>query len=375
MKSYHFFAAIATLVGAIIGAGILGIPYVAAKAGFLTTLIVIVVLGAVMMLVNLLLGEVVARTKGKHQLTGYASIYLGKFGKELMALSMIIGIYGALLAYIVGEGQVLNAIFGGTTYFWAFIFFIIASAIIYGGIEALERSELYMIIIEFFILLIIILALGASPQFDFENLQQFSFSKIFIPYGIVLFAYLGTASMPQLWLELKNHKLYKSAILWGSAIPIIIYALFLFSVLGVLGSATTQVATIGIGMIYGSWSVFLFNLFAFFTLATSFIALGFALKQMYLYDYKFNKFWAWILTIAVPFALYIFGFQDFTKILSITGAVSGGLAGILIVFMHISAKKCFQKKPEYYIKIPKFLYWLIASVFIIGALLEIVSIL
>ena len=66
----HFWGAVATMIGTIIGAGVLGIPYVIAKAGFVTGIIVIVGLGLLMMLMFLYFGEVVLRTKGKHQMTG-----------------------------------------------------------------------------------------------------------------------------------------------------------------------------------------------------------------------------------------------------------------------------------------------------------------
>ena len=83
--------AIATLVGFTIGAGILGIPYVIAKAGFVTGIINILIIGILVLFLNLYSGEIVLRTKGDHQLTGYASIYLGKTGKFLMAISIIFG--------------------------------------------------------------------------------------------------------------------------------------------------------------------------------------------------------------------------------------------------------------------------------------------
>src|SRR3989344_800615 len=91
--------AIATLAGTVIGAGILGIPYIVQKTGFMVGLAYIIIIGLSVMIVNLCLGEVVLRTEGKHQLTGYAQKYLGKYGKWLMTFSMVVGIYGALTAY------------------------------------------------------------------------------------------------------------------------------------------------------------------------------------------------------------------------------------------------------------------------------------
>jgi len=54
-KNLPLVEAISILVGTIIGAGILGIPYVVAQAGFLTGMVVLVVLSVAVILINLLL--------------------------------------------------------------------------------------------------------------------------------------------------------------------------------------------------------------------------------------------------------------------------------------------------------------------------------
>src|SRR3989344_2068768 len=111
MKNKHIISGIATLTGTIIGAGVLGMPYVIAKAGFLTGTLALLALGIMAIFMYLYLGEIVLRTKGNHQLTGYAEIYLGKWGKKLMFLAMAVGIYGALAAYLIGSSGTLSRLF------------------------------------------------------------------------------------------------------------------------------------------------------------------------------------------------------------------------------------------------------------------------
>ena len=81
MLNKKFFATAFTLTGTIIGAGILGLPYVFSKSGFFIGAFWLIFLGFVMLFVNLCLGEVSLRTKKIHQLPGYAEKYLGKSGK------------------------------------------------------------------------------------------------------------------------------------------------------------------------------------------------------------------------------------------------------------------------------------------------------
>jgi len=99
-----------TLIGTVVGAGILGIPYVIAQAGFLYGLILMLVLGGAYIFINLFVGEIILRTRKQHQLPGYVGKYLGPWGKKLMAFSVLVGSYGALTAYLIGEGATLHLI-------------------------------------------------------------------------------------------------------------------------------------------------------------------------------------------------------------------------------------------------------------------------
>ena len=373
-KKFLLWEAIATLVGTIIGAGILGIPYVIAKAGFWTGIFDIILLGIVVLVIYLYLGEVVLRTKGFHQLPGYAAKYLGKWGKRLMVFSMVFGNYGALIAYIIGEGLALAAIFGGEPLTYSLIFFIIVAVIIYKGLKAVGESELIMLPMVIFVIIIIsLLSLG---HININNYVNFDIFKILIPYGVILFAFLGAAAVPEMEQELvKNRKLMKKAIIIGVMIPIISYLLFAFAVVGVTGLATSEVATIGLGQIMGKYMVIVGNLLAVLTMTTSFLTLGLALKQTFNYDYKLNHTLSWALTVIIPLLIAVSGLTSFIQIIGISGVVAGGIEGVLIVLMAMKAKKLGDRKPEYTIKIN----WLIAAVlialFVIGAIYLLLNVL
>ena len=87
------FLASSELIGTIVGAGFLGIPYVVSKSGFTLGLIHMMIIGIVITLTMLYLGEIIQRTRSSHQLPGYAERYLGKEGKRLMSFSVSFGIF------------------------------------------------------------------------------------------------------------------------------------------------------------------------------------------------------------------------------------------------------------------------------------------
>jgi len=150
-----YFSAISILTGTIIGAGMFGIPYVVSRVGFSIGILYLVLLGIVVTLVTLAFGEIVARTKKRFQMTGYAKKYLGSWGQGLMSFSLIFGTYGALLAYTIAIGNFLNIIFspifGGTSFIYSIIFYILGSLAILFGLGIVEKIENAMVLLLLFI--------------------------------------------------------------------------------------------------------------------------------------------------------------------------------------------------------------------------------
>jgi tyrosine-specific transport protein len=363
----HTLRAAALLCGTVIGAGVLGIPYVIAKAGFLTGLLTILILGIAILTLNLFFGEIVLRTPGRHQIPGYAEKYLGKWGKRVMLFSMFAGIYGALIAYLIGEGESLSAIFGFSPLIFSLIFFIISSILIFLGLKTIVKYELVFSTL----ILILIIAISAfsifSGKFNLANLATFNLKNILIPYGVILFAFVGAAAIPEMKeCIIKERKKLKKAIIIGSVVPLIFYLIFAFAVVGVTGLNTTEVATIGLGSVLGPSILIFGNIFAIFAMFTSFLTLGLAMKQIYMYDYKIKPILSWALTVFVPLIIFLVGAKSFIKVIGITGAFAGGMDGILIVLMFWRARKLGQRQPEYKLGKKHVIGLFLILVFIIG---------
>lgn len=389
-SKFNFFIATATLIGTIIGAGVLAIPYAIAKAGFLTGLLNLAVLSIASILIYLYTGEIILRTKQKYQLTGYARKYLGNVGSILMAFSMIFGIYGALISYIIGVGSSFSELLGmqGISFMmpgfsiqfnvvFSILFFIFASSIVYLGIKMVGKSEIIMS--SMIILLLSAATFIAMSRINAANLASFSLSKIFIPYGVILFALSGAVAVPEMKEQLgKNKKLLKKAIIIGVSIPIILYFLFSLAVVGYCGSATTEMATVCLGRHFGITAFLIGNIFAILAMATSFLTLGLGLKEMYNYDYKINKRFSWVLACIIPLIFFIlillFVKQEiFFKTIAISGGITMTLEGILIVLMHNIAKKSGDRTPEYKIKTNKIASIILIVIFLLGMIYTILN--
>jgi len=380
--SKKLFTAIATLVGMVIGAGILGIPYVVAKAGFWTGVINIIILGISVLFLHLIIGEVSLRTKGNHQLTGYAAKYFGRKGKFVMTILFVLGMYGAMVAYIMKIGEFLSEIFssyiGGNPAIYSLIFFVIGFTLVYLGLKTVGKSEILMV--SFLLIVVIAIFAFSLPQINYNNLAELDFGKIFIPFGVVFFALMGTSAIPLMKEELKgNEKLMRNAIIAGCIIPIIVYLLFAFTVVGISGSATTEGAIIGLKGFLGYKMYIAGLVFGILTMSTSFLGIGIGIKEMYNFDFKLKKNLSSILACFVPLLIalsIILSKVDnaFFKVLDITGAIVYPLTGFMLVAIYWKAKKVGGRKPEYSLWNNKALGIIIITLFLIGMAYEILRI-
>jgi tyrosine-specific transport protein len=364
--------AIAAMMGSIMGAGILGLPYALSQGGIMNGFLLMIVIGIMIMFLHLFVGEIVLSSKNAHQLTGYANKYLGPVGKWVMFQTFMVASYGSLLAYIIGGGEVLQALFGGNNKLWTLLFFCIGSVLLYIGLKVIKKIGFLLMF--GLLAIIIILAIACLGHWESTNLVSFDMMKLFAPYGVVLFSFLGASSIYQARKILEGReKLLKQTIIISSLLPLFIYMLFVIIVVGVTGLSTTEIATVGLGNVIGPEINILGNLFAFLTLSTSFLVLGNAVKETYFYDFdlikdkELDRFVSWILTISIPLFLFIMGNTDFIKILSFVGAIAGGLEGILLVLIYRKLKlRGASRKPEYTIKNYQALAFILLFMFIGG---------
>jgi amino acid permease len=306
--------------------------------------------------------------------------YLGKTGKYFMMLSMIIGIYGALTAYILGQGEIFSTIIGGQPWLYSLAFFLLASAILYHGIKATGRAELA--ITALMVITIFVIGAFAYDKINPVYLTGVHLKNFFLPYGVILFAFVGTAAIPELRLELAKdkHKL-KKAVIIGSIIPIILYFIFALIVLGIVGLANfntlgpnERIATVALSIFSEPHLAFVANIFAAFAMLTSFLGLGLALKEMYLYDCGISKQISFFLTVTPPLFIALLGLTSFIAVIAFAGAVAGGIDGILIMLAYWKAKKKGDRKPEYSLKISRTLTAVLILLFSFGIFYQIWSI-
>lgn len=373
-KSKSFLYGFLTMSGMAIGAGLFGVPYVLSRAGAVTGVFYFIILGAVVVCSHLIYGETLLRTKGEHRLPGLTGIYLGKKWKYAAVAASVAGFYAVIIAYIILGGSFLHTLFspffGGAVIYYQIIFFAVMALIILAGLKMMAASEAALTI--FLLAAIVFLSVWISGAAHIKNFTHFDLKEIFLPYGVILFSITGAAAVPEV-LEImkKNKKNVKTAIVWGSIIPIILIAVFSFAVLGATGAGTAEEAISGLGQVFGSWILYAGAAFGLLAVATSFLPLALYAKEQFVFDFKINGALSWVLACVIPFLIFLFGTKDFIKIIGFSGAVFSGFEAFLIIGIYIRAKRAGERKPEYEIRPPIAFLYIMGVIFLLGMVYEI----
>jgi amino acid permease len=343
MITKNYVAAVAMLISSTVGVGMFTLPFLSIKAGVLTIIAYFIILGCFQHWLHTLYAEIILSTKKQHRLPGYAEKYLGAASKKiLLFLSMFSG-YGALLAYTIIGGeflfQLLSPYFGGSLLVYTVLLLSLRSLITLFGFAWVTRAE--VILTGGLIGSIIVIAAIASGEGIASNLVLFNPSNIMLAYGPVFFAVSGMLAVNDICLIMAKEKdKIISTLRSGIIISIAIMVLFIIAIASISGTLTSPDALSGLQSFIDPLFFKVLLIIGLVTVTTAFFAVAEAMEEMFVWDYKLKRHIAWFLVSAVPLFLFLIGAQDVTKVIAITGALSGGLLGgyYLLLALRVKAK-------------------------------------
>lgn len=372
--SKNYLLAIATLMGTIIGVGLFAIPYITAKSGILPLIFYMVILAILQYYLHLLYAEIILSTRGSHRLPGYFEKYNGRLGKLVILVITLLSDYGAMLAYIIVGGlfleQLLAPVFGGSLIIYASALFLLEAFIVLFGIRLIAGTEFIMTA-----LLILIIGLISWRGLAFIRLDNYiliNWQNIFLHYGPIFFAVGGMAAIPEVCKLLAREKeKIRSAILWGTFIPAALMLVFVLVIVGLTGANTTPDTLAGLGLIFGDGIIKITLIFGLLAIITSMICIAQASREVFWWDFKLNRNLAWALACFIPFIIYLSGLRNITKVVSLTGAMSGGILGVAVIYLIFKIKKKCQLKSPINNKINKIIGLGLSLLFILGLIYEV----
>lgn len=293
------------IAGCCIGAGMLGLPVLSAPAGFIPTLVMFFASWLFMTITGLLFLEVNLWFKDDVSIISMAGRTLGNIGRAIGWVVFLFLFYSLMVAYVSGSGQLFADYFHGMTNIsipvWAgsLVFIAIFGLFVYLGTGAVDRfNRLLMLGL---VLSYILLVVTGLPYVNLELLKHtdWSATTLVIPAMIVSFGFHNLVPTLTTYLHGDARRLRLTIVL-GSAIPLMIYLLWEFLILGLVPlhgvggfqealaneEMTTQALKTAVG---SSWIVDLAHYFAFFAIVTSFLGVSLSFVDFLADGLKINK--------------------------------------------------------------------------------------
>ncbi len=376
LTTKNYWYAVFSLIGMTMGVGLLAVPYVIQAAGLLTTFIYFVVLGALTLFINLAYGELVVRTLTRHRLVGYVQKYMGVMSGRVVTVSNTLGVWASLMAYIIIGGRFFFLFFkqaGGNEIIYELIFFALLGLIVVRGLKKMAGAEFWLTVGKLGLITGFIIAYW--PFINSLNYSLVESSKLFLPYGVILFAIGGAAAVPEMAdiLETNRQKL-KSAIITGTLISIFGILLWGVTVAGITGAETSDDAITGLILHFGPWMAALGSIFEFFLVSTPFLVLGENLAEQFRYDLKIKHKWlTFLLALGMPMLFLLIIKPSLLKIIGVTGAIFGAIDLSFMLFSYFRAKRTTKAHPEMNLRFGRGLGVLALVVFTVGAVYQIYS--
>ncbi len=317
---------VAILVGTIIGSGILSLPYVFSKAGFLVSIVEMFLIYLLFIFISLLYSKICIKS-GKHQFPGYVEILFGRKLKILTLFVLLISLYGTILSYIIAQTNSLLKLLGLNKYVSLLLIFLILNLALIKNIKSVSDFEKANVIIVITFLISSILYFLSFYNINFEKIFEINIENWIYPIGPIIFALFGLNAIPEIGELIKDPKKFGKVIIIGYSIPFVLYSLFTFSILSTQDKIP-QIATFLLGKI-GYLLTILITL-------NPMITLSYAIKEIYLFDLNFKEEEAHLLTVLPPFlfSLFLNKVDLFVPILSLVGWTSLLLSLPLIVVMY-----------------------------------------
>jgi len=383
MKKYtkKIIYAVSMLVGTIVGVGMFGLPYVASKVGFMPMMLYLFGGAFVSIAINLVYGEVIMESDGKKRLPGYVNYYFGRKWGAVVLINFLVGMYGALLAYIIVGGSFLHGLLSQfipiSLFSSTIIFFVFSSYLVYSGVKSIKQTEFLMLIVLIgVVFLFFFMSFGTINPVNFFG---YNLNNIFLPYGVVLFSFMGISILPEIkeiFIKGKDEEKYsekgkrnfKRTIYYSMSTVLIVYILFVIAVLGVSGSATSMEAFSGLEPFMSNKIIFIGYFFGLLAVFTSYISLGLTVKKCLWYDYKIKPKLACALSCLIPFVFFLAGFKNFINIISIIGTITFGIAGLFIFALYFKVKKMGKIEKSI---VSNYTAWALIIMFLAGIFLAI----
>ena len=350
------YEAVAIIVGANVGSGILGLAYSSRLAGWPILVLWLAIAGLFTTFSMLYVAESALRTRKPLQLPGLAEKYVGKGGSVLIFISVCANSIGCMVAYTTGSGNILCTLLGLPNWAGSLLFTVPCVLVVWFGLKATGLWEKFMSTGMVALLGIIVIASFLSGKADISRAMYANWTYAVPLLSSAIFCYIAQYAVPELARGMRHTpKKLPVAIILGMFITGVLLAVVPLAVLSLTGAEeVTQVATLAWGQALGTWALYTANIFALCAMMTSYWAVGGSMltnivDMFKLKDEKDTKtrLIAIACTVLPPFILAYAGLVSFVDAIGWAGTFGGVIMSIVPVLMLNNARKKGDIEPEW----------------------------
>ena len=320
-----------------IGAGVLSMPYMAARNGLiLSTLILILSLLASYVL-HLMIAEIALKEGNGGQIISCLNRFLFR-GKTKQVLTVIFFVLMAVIlvtnlaAYISGAEEIIVGLLPIPSIAAKLLFYVVAASVVLFGLKAVGVSEKIAVTVIF----ALIAALAAASLLNVRNplsLSAGSLNDALAYYGLAMFAMSAFFSVPQAVEGLSGDtKKIRMAVFLGLLNNFIL--ILVISVCSLLSSTEiTELAMVGWSAGIGLWAQLIGGLFTVLAMLTTYWSLSLALGGIVDDMLHTGTKISWLLATLPSLILVLFNVAGFLDLMR----TAGGLIAIIIAVMVVPA--------------------------------------
>jgi hypothetical protein len=224
--------------------------------------------------------------------------------------------------------------------------------------------------------LLVLLIGGGMLHFNLSTLPVISLNikDVFLPYGVLLFAFFGVPAIPEMVEILgKEKQKLKKIIILSITFCAALTLLFALSAIGIAGSNVSPEAIQTFANVLGPWALIVGSTIGFLAISTSLLVIGLYLVDQFKYDFGFKHNRAFIVAMVPPVLLLLLT-QNFILIMGFVGAILGAIDSMLLIAIWNKVKTASKQEPAYRININGWIVKLVILVLIAGFLQEIIGV-
>ncbi len=318
---------VSILIGTIIGAGVLSLPYVYSKLGPILAILLTFLFSLFFILIAIIYSKI-ALMYGKHQFPGYVELFFGKKIKYTVLLLLLITLYGTVLSYYIAQANAIYNLTGIPKYLAILLSFLLLNLALIKNIKSVEDFEKANVLIVISFLITISFYFLTFYNININKLFEIHPEHVVYFIGPIIFSLFGLNAIPELRELISDEKEFRNTIIIGYLIPTILYILFSLSIV-LTHNDIPSIATFLLGPLgYILTYIITFN---------PMVSLSYAIKEIYLFDLKLDNELSHVLTVLPPFLIsfIINDPKQFVGVLSIVGWLSFLISIPLIVVMYL----------------------------------------